>query len=267
MSNINSKIEYINYNSTINKMKPNGTSTPLHIQVNDSYELSTSTSPSQSSSLEYYQNNYKKNTIFCQKPTIFHNSMTTSTAASSLNIENDNNISDEEDNNYTNESSEDDNSNDDGSDIKNFKKMLIYGNQYGNQYYVTQQNLCDKNNSNNNGYFDEYAYKRASINLFLNQFKSLINNFIQENKNETRGESSVLNQQKTTTRFDSNNNDNKQNDYFFVDNDTVKKLQCYGNKICVSHFFLFFFKLKLRKVFDFLTISTQFSTFIPCRKI
>ena len=243
MSNINSKTKLIHLNST--KMKPSGTSTPLHIHENDSFNISASTS--RSSSLDFYENNNKinhninsnnnNNNISDEtKPKIIYHNCTTGTTttgtSSSINI---NNNSDEEideiclKNDYISDSDESDDSN------LNNNKMYICNLNSHNRYYILNKhsNLYNNNNNNNNTfeYYDEYAYKKASIELFLNQFRKLVNDFIRENQNISR--ESLAKQQATSTGLDCFNN-NEQTDYFFTDMAKIEKLKHYGNKIFVS---------------------------------
>lgn len=226
MSNINSKIKIINL-YLANMMKPSGTSTPLNI-IQDSSNISSSTSPSLSSSINFYDdlNNNKTN-----KPVV-HNYTTTTSATTSSIINNDTDIDDDEydyeegKNEYTSSHTTDD-SDDSNNNIND--KLYICNIDNHNQYYIvnTTSNLYNNNsrnikfctNNNNIDYYDEFAYKKASIELFLTKFKKLVNDFIRANQNVTRDN---LVQQTV--------NDNKC-DYIFADSKKIEKLKSYGNKI------------------------------------
>jgi hypothetical protein len=230
MSNINSKIEIINLNSA-KMIKPSGTSTPLNI-IQDSSNISSSTSPSLSSSLNFYDDlNNNNNKI--NKPAVIFNNYTTGTTSSSINhdsdVEDDEYDYEEGKNEYTSGHTTDD-SDDSYNNIND--KLYICNIDNHNQYYFvnTTSNLYNNNSrnikfstkNNNIDYYDEFAYKKASIELFLTKFKKLVNDFIRANQNVTRDN---LVQQTV--------NDNKC-DYIFADSKKIEKLKSYGNKIYVS---------------------------------
>ena len=226
MSNINSKTEIIKLNSK-KMMKPSGTSTPLNM-IQDSFNISSSTSPSRSSPLNFYDDNKTNN-----KPVIYHNYTTTTTGTtSSINHDTDDNDDDDDYNYY--EGKNDDSSSqitDDSDDSNNIHNKLYICNidSHNQQYLILNPNQNYNTNSkltnqiNNFGYYDEYAYKKASIEIFLSKFKKIVNDFIRENQSVTRDN---LVQQTV-------NGNNSKCDYIFADSRKIEKLKSYGNKIYV----------------------------------